>query len=187
MEPRFTPDLLALGFKPQAGQIVEISPPHNHFEYHHTDNERVNDLRKEATHEAVRKMAAEQLARLGIHQLHLNGDTFTSERPDGPHVTIFANEVSHLRSKKDVVVVIGEAGGGQQDGGVFAWRVLMRDGGFEKGTAVGLAAKMMAHGQAGKQEDDGATYDEDFATRLQRLSLQATKVCLNVVNYRLPD
>ncbi|EME86802.1 uncharacterized protein MYCFIDRAFT_77379 [Pseudocercospora fijiensis CIRAD86] len=148
-EPEYEADLEKLGFRlNEKYQFVETGAV---FDYYHTDNDRANELRKEAFHTAARAKIAEVLSeRHGIQELYLTGGTYHHERPQEPHVSILCTKVSELKKKHDIVVVIGEA---KEDPGIWGWRVAGKEGGIESGSVVGLAARLQSFGQCMRDDD----------------------------------
>jgi hypothetical protein len=136
-DPAYPANLEELGFTVnQRGEFISTSAEHNtqvYFNFFHTDNERVNEVRKEAMHTAARKAVKDELARLGVKEVFLtgdDGDLIEEEKPEGPHVTVYATDLDVLKEKMHVVVVIGEH---NSDAGILAYRSLMREGGIDKG------------------------------------------------------
>ncbi|CAK3792546.1 Hypothetical predicted protein [Lecanosticta acicola] len=169
-EPRYEAVLDKLGFEYKDGQFRHKIDG-SLFGYYYSIDERDNDMRKEAMHEAIRKEVARLLtSQYNIQEQFLDGvggRNVGRYKPTGPHVTILCTEVSQLRKKRDIVVVIGDSGGGSsgsssssgQDAGIWAWRVVTGEGGTEEGTALGLAAKIAAYGQS-RRTDDFDKYQE---------------------------
>lgn len=135
-DPAFPADLGALGYKVnEAGKFVSVSDEHkhHHFNFFHSDNERANEVRKEAMHIAAREVVKQELARLGVKEVYLtgdDGDIVEEEKPDGPHLSILTTDLDVLREKTNVVLIVGEH---NQDPGVFAYRLLMDEGGIDEG------------------------------------------------------
>ena len=145
-DPNYPADLTSLGYKLNANnQIVELANPANYFTFYATDNDRANEVRKEAMHECVRTIVLDRLAANGVRQIYVNGDGFVETQPEGPHTTILATEAAVLREKRDVVIVVNEH---MQDLGIWSYRMLMRDGGVTNGSAVGLVEKLQAWGSS---------------------------------------
>lgn len=152
----FAPTLGQLGFQlTDDGQIRNISTG-RFFDYFHSKSEDLNDRRKEAVHEAAREVVLNELAHYHIAPLYLKGTSIFLEKPEGPHVTLVATDLGKLSTKKDVVVVIGETGGGSsgQDAAIWGYRTLMREGGLKKGSAVGMARMLRRLGKAIKLPGD---------------------------------
>lgn len=136
-DPAYPPDLAALGYKlNEAGKFVSIRDEHAHmhFNFFHTDNERANEVRKEAVHIAARGVVKTELARLGVKEIYLTGEdgaVVEEAKPEGvPFLSLLATDLDVLRTKTDVVVIVGEH---NQDPGVWAYRLLMKDGGVDEG------------------------------------------------------
>ncbi|KAK4495513.1 hypothetical protein PRZ48_013845 [Zasmidium cellare] len=147
-------ELGELGFQlHDDGQIRSIHTD-KHFDYFFTEDEVTNDRRKEAVHDAVRRLVAEELAKYDIVPVNVAGKEVGVQ---GKSVTLLATQLGKLSMKKDVIVVVGEAGGGGsgQDAGVWAYRSLMREGGLQKGSAVGLAEMLRKMGKEGGVEEAG--------------------------------
>lgn len=109
---------------------------------YYSDNDRLNEVRREAIHACARARVAEELAGLGMKTFRVVGDYLTAtkhEDPEegSPHVEILASHAVELKQK--VVLVVGEQ---SQDLGIWAWRWLMREGGMGGGSAVGLVKEM---------------------------------------------
>lgn len=100
--------------------------------------------------ECARNEVLARLAHLDVDQLYIADNKHSIERPDGPHVSILTTSLEKLREKKDVIIVFNEH---MQDLGIWAYRILMREGGIEKGSAVGLARKL--------HQNTGASVDAD--------------------------
>lgn len=156
------------------GEFVDANG--EYFNYFATDNERYNDMRHEACQVLAREAIAKELrTKYDIQELFLSGDhgaTISTNRPDGrPHVSILSTEVSKLKHKRDVIVVVGETG---QDAGIWAWRYVQRQGGMVKGSAVGLAAELEKSGQwLSKWMKDGV---EGVDEQMEALRLNSNKV-----------
>jgi len=146
-DPSYNANLDDLGFTlTPDGRFVKKDDTDSFFDFFHTDNERANEVRKEAMHGCARSVVLSQLAEVGIAQLYVHDGGFARVKPDSPHVTILTTELGALSAKRDVIVVIGES---MQDLGVWAYRILMREGGVQQGSAVGLANKLRAWGSGG--------------------------------------
>ncbi|EME39014.1 hypothetical protein DOTSEDRAFT_29195 [Dothistroma septosporum NZE10] len=172
----FPPELDKLGFELRNGTFVrkdESSP--QYFDYFNSDDHDTNDRRKEAIHEAARTVVASELeSEFDIKQIYIDSDgEINTTKPSEAHVTLLATEVSKLRAKRDVIIVIGEAAAGRQDAGIWAYRVLMNGGGIEQGSVVGLAkmVKDQAERKAVRQEVSKADYDEDLAASTAELGI----------------
>lgn len=122
-DPEYPIDLEKLGYKvSEDRQIVSIEHGH-HFTFFHTNNERANDTRKEAMHEAVRRIVADELMALGVDEIYLDGPggagipaMHREGKPAGKHMKILTSKAMDLYDKKDVVVVIGDP---SEDAGIW--------------------------------------------------------------------
>ncbi|KAM3421992.1 hypothetical protein BST61_g2369 [Cercospora zeina] len=143
-EPVYSTDLAAFGFHKNEKNEFVSDATGEHFDFFHTDSDRVNDLRRGAYQECLRKeIAAELKEKHGITELFVtgaNGAEIASSRPNGPHLSLLTTQVSELAHKRDIIIIIGES---MQDCGVWAWRVVQRDGGMDGGSLTGLAGKVM--------------------------------------------
>lgn len=152
----FAQSLGELGFQLTSnGQIRNIHT-NQHFDYFYSESEELNDRRKEAVHEGAREAVIDELKRYSIVPIYVQGTDAILHKPKGAHVTLVATELGKLRTKKDVVVVIGETGGGGsgQDAAIWGYRTLMRGGGLKKGSAVGMAKMLRRLGKAIKLPGD---------------------------------
>ncbi|KAK5131273.1 hypothetical protein LTR08_001178 [Meristemomyces frigidus] len=164
-DPSYPADLTSLGYKLNSeSQIVEIDKPAQFFTFYATDNDRANEVHKEAMHECVRNIVLDRLAEKGVKQIYVNGDGFVVSKPEGPHTTILATEPSVLKEKRDVVVVVNEH---MQDLGIWSYRLLMREGGINAGSAVGLVEKLQAWGSGNGTQGPVSA----IKTALQKLKL----------------
>jgi hypothetical protein len=136
----YVQDLEALGFRQNDDYQFVNSDTGAFFDFFHSDSVRENEVRKEAMHKAARDCMIRELSNIGIKLAYLSGDTGTNltnekEEPQRPHVTILCSDMNKLRTAKNVVIVIGEH---SQDLGVFAYRVLMNEGGMIHGSVLGM-------------------------------------------------
>lgn len=137
-EPTYPTGLAELGFMiDDQGEFVTISNPdgpNQHFVFFASDNERLNEVRKEAMHTAVREAVEKEMAAFGVKPVYLGGEDGATilgrVQPENKHIRIYATELEALKDKKDVIVVVGEH---SQDPGIWAWRSVMREGGINKG------------------------------------------------------
>lgn len=173
--PVFAPDLEKLGFELRDGAFVKKgSSPPEYFDFFHTDDDQTNERRKEAIHEAARAAVASELEKkYDIKQVYIASDgEVATIKPSEAHITLLATEVSKLRTKRDVIIVVGEEAAGKQDAGIWAYRALMNEGGMEKGSAVGLAKMLVeqAKGAAAREDDSKGGSEEDLVTSTAKLS-----------------
>ena len=160
------------------------------FDYFYSDDHQTNDRRKEAIHEAARTVVARELENeFDIKQIYVdrNGE-INITKPSDAHVTLLATEVSKLRAKRDVIIVIGEAAAGKQDAGIWAYRVLMDEGGIEQGSAMGLARMVyeQAKRAAARQRVSKADDEEDLAASTAELGIDKDDVSYSVATRAPP-
>ena len=136
-DPSYPADLAALGYKVnETGEFVKVNDAegtHKHFTFFISDNGRVNETHKEAMHIAAREVVTKELAKLGVKEVYLTGESgavLEEVKPEGPHLSLYATDLDALNGKNNVVVIVGEH---NQDPGVFAYRMLMREGGIANG------------------------------------------------------
>ncbi|GIZ38689.1 hypothetical protein CKM354_000209600 [Cercospora kikuchii] len=144
-EPEYSTDLAVFGYhKNEKGEFIDNTTG-EYFDFFHTDNDRVNDLRRGAYQECLRKeIAAELKEKHGITELFVtgaDGTEISSSRPSGQNVSVLTTNVSELAQKRDIIIIVGESG---QDRGVWAWRIVQREGGIDGGSLTGLASKVVA-------------------------------------------
>ena len=109
------------------------------IEFFYTDNERANEVRREAFHAAIKNEMLSELKKLGIKEVFVTKGACKENKPSKPHVTILATEPTVLKTMKNVVVFTNEH---KQDLGVLAYRTLAREGGLDAGSVLGLAKKL---------------------------------------------
>ncbi|CAK1358900.1 unnamed protein product [Cercospora beticola] len=177
-EPEYSTDLAAFGYhKNEKGEFVDNTTG-EYFDFFHTDNDRVNDLRRGAYQECLRKeIAAELKEKHGITELFVtgaDGTEISSSRPSGQNVSLLTTKVSELAQKRDIIIVIGES---SQDCGVWAWRTVQREGGIDGGSVTGLASKMAAR-VVQPTEDGMARLDQCEQTRTDEQKLQAPGIII---------
>ncbi|KAF2146247.1 uncharacterized protein K452DRAFT_355671 [Aplosporella prunicola CBS 121167] len=139
VDPAYPSDLRQLGYFINAeSNVKQIQPPHDFFIYKISNNERVNDVYREAMNECIRKEIVQRMAALGMPPLYLPHFTYTKPNSQ-PNVPILLSSKNDLRKKKRVIVVINDD---NQDLGVFAYRHIMREEGIEAGSVIALAKAM---------------------------------------------
>ncbi|KAK5107751.1 hypothetical protein LTR62_000727 [Meristemomyces frigidus] len=134
---RFQFRMNALAGKIPGVQKASCAP--EFFDFLDTENERANETRKESFHHGIKDAMIDKLRELGIKPLYLYEGGQDWLKPDGPHITVLASTLITLKQKQDVVVVVNEL---KQDLGVFAYRLLAREGGLDEGSVVGLVKKL---------------------------------------------
>ncbi len=143
-DPEYPADLTKLGYKlTDNGEFVKISDPegeNKHFTFFITNNDRTNEVHKEAMHEAVREVIKGTLSsEFGVRELFLVGEAGDEQaggvKPKGKHMVVVTTDPETLKKKNDVIVVVGEP---NQDMGIWAYRLLMREGGIDGGKSSHL-------------------------------------------------
>ncbi|PVI06507.1 hypothetical protein DM02DRAFT_423519 [Periconia macrospinosa] len=143
-DPVYPADLEQLGFfvdDTDAACLRNIQYPELHFDFHHTNNTRHNEVRSEAMRTCMRQLVSERLANLGIHPLYF--PELTSTKPQGPHVPILAPKADILKTRKRVVVLIGDSV--FSDLGILAYRELQREGGINGGSIINFVKTLITH------------------------------------------
>ncbi|KAI1604989.1 hypothetical protein PtrCC142_002837 [Pyrenophora tritici-repentis] len=166
-DPSFPADLKKLGyFINKTGCIRRINAPEKQFVYHATNNERVNEVRREAMQTCQRKEAEKRLSYLGINCIHL--PKFGMSKPNGPHVPILSPSPDVLKSRKRVIVIVNDT---LQDLGILAYRQLQRELGINGGSVVNFVKEIIKrsapNNSADKDADifkDGFKLDDDSTT-----------------------
>ncbi|KAI4956675.1 hypothetical protein J4E91_000888 [Alternaria rosae] len=138
-DPSFPADLNQLGFFINlSGDIRMIDAPEKPYVYHATNNERVNEVRREAMQTCQRKEAEKRLSYLGLECIHLPG--FATTKPNGPHVPILAPLPEVLKTRKRLIVLVNDT---MQDIGILAHRQLQRELGINGGSVVNFVKEMV--------------------------------------------
>ncbi|KAF2034510.1 hypothetical protein EK21DRAFT_85527 [Setomelanomma holmii] len=144
-DPSYPADLKALGFFINSiGHIRMMEAPEKEYVFHSTNNERVNELRREAMQECSRQETEKRLASLGINRIYL--PDFTTTRPSGPHVPILAPAPEILKSRKRIIVIVNDA---IQDLGILAYRQMQRELGINGASTVNLVKQTIKRSTTG--------------------------------------
>ncbi|KAJ4373804.1 hypothetical protein N0V83_002543 [Neocucurbitaria cava] len=137
-DPSFAADLKELGFFiNNVGHIRMIEAPDKQYLFNSTNNERVNEVLREAMQVCVRKESEKRLSALGLARVYL--PDFSTTKPDGPHVAILAPRPEILKTRKRIVVIINDA---LQDLGILSYRQLQRELGVNGGSIVNFVKEM---------------------------------------------
>ncbi|CAI6335783.1 unnamed protein product [Periconia digitata] len=150
-DPVYPADLEQLGFfvdDSDAACIRNIQTPELYFDFHHTNNQRHNEVRSEAMRACMRQEVEERLIALGLHRLYF--PKLTTIKPAGPHMPILAPAIEALKQRKRVVVLIGDAV--FSDLGILAYRELQREGGINGGSIVNFAKTLVSRNDPILQE-----------------------------------
>ncbi|KAF2643124.1 hypothetical protein P280DRAFT_393836 [Massarina eburnea CBS 473.64] len=162
-DPKYPSSLQELGFfVDQHGCIRNIKTPELFYDFHHTNNDRHNELRADAMRACHRKGVFERLSALGLNRLYL--PSLTTTKPDGPHVNILLPAAKVLKTRKRIVVMINDEN--YQDLAILAYRLLQREGGLNGGSAINFVKKLISRNNpdpnlAEKLSADGAGADSD--------------------------
>lgn len=137
------------------GCIRNIGAPDLFFDFHHTNNERHNEVRGDAMrskldtscgtradpHPACQcREVLKRLSALGIKELYMPG--LTTTKPKGPHVPILAPAAEVLKTRKRIIVIINDDR--HQDLGILAYRELQRERGVNGGSIVNFVKDIVA-------------------------------------------
>ncbi|KAF1995796.1 hypothetical protein P154DRAFT_538505 [Amniculicola lignicola CBS 123094] len=165
VDAAYEADLKALGyFINSVGQIRMIGYPDKDFDFHFSNNDRHNEVRREAMQVCQRREVEDRLSALGLERLYL--PTLNTIKPDGPHIPILAPSPDILKTRKRVIVIINDT---LQDLGILAYRLLQRQPGINGGSVVNFAKEIiqrtMANSKAPVKEDfdlfkDGVGIDD---------------------------
>ncbi|KAL6712614.1 hypothetical protein ACN47E_000491 [Coniothyrium glycines] len=138
-DPSFPADLKQLGFfVNNVGQICMIDAPDKHFMFNATNNERVNEVRREAFQTCERDEVEKRLRGLGLERLYLPG--FSIAKPEGPHIPILAPSPQILKKRKRIVVLVNDT---LQDLGIITYGQLQRELGINGGSVVNFAKELI--------------------------------------------
>ncbi|KAH7405657.1 Arb2 domain-containing protein [Phaeosphaeria sp. MPI-PUGE-AT-0046c] len=154
-DPVSPANLKELGFfVNELGHIRMIGAPEKEYVFHATNNDRMNELRREAVQECSRQETEKRLSKLGINRIYL--PDFITKKPDGPHVPILSPSPDILKTRKRIVVLVNDA---TQDLGILAYRQLQRDLGLNGATVVNFVKKLVKRSAA---SDRATKYDNIF-------------------------
>ena len=154
-DPSWEADLVKLGyFINEHSQIRQIRKPTERFNFKITDNDRFNEVHKEAFHskypfdnvlgtftkhrnaECLRKEIRTRMKQLNMSSLYL--PQLTIKKPKVPSVPIFITRQDIMKTKKSVIIIVNDS---MQDLGVWAWRKVCDDG-FDVGSCTGTIKKV---------------------------------------------
>ncbi|KAF2184820.1 hypothetical protein K469DRAFT_750686 [Zopfia rhizophila CBS 207.26] len=153
-DPTYPADLKDLGyFVNESGHVRMIAYPDKGFQYHYSNTERHNEVRREAMQICQRNEVDARLAALGIGKLYL--PTFTTTRPKAlPHIPILAPPADVLKTRKRVIVLINDI---LQDLGILAYWQLQRELGLNGGSVINFT-KEIIH-RSTEQKDGNLFHD----------------------------
>ncbi|CBX94918.1 hypothetical protein IAQ61_008360 [Plenodomus lingam] len=173
-DPSFPVDLKQLGFfVNNQGHIRMIVAPEKPYIFHATNNERVNEVRREAMQACQRDQSESRLYALGIKRVHLPG--FTPTKPVGPHIPILSPEPKILKTRKRIIVIINDS---SQDLGILAYRQLQRELGINGGSAVHFVKEIIKRSST----DQSAKLDDEIFMDGFKLENEQNVPALMVLN-----
>ncbi|KAF1838529.1 hypothetical protein BDW02DRAFT_623974 [Decorospora gaudefroyi] len=153
-DPAFPADLRQLGFfVNNVGAIRMIDAPDKPYVFHATNNERVNEVRREAMQTCQRNETEKRLAYVGLNCIHL--PKFAMTKPNGPHVPILAPAPEMLKMRKRVIVLVNDS---SQDLGILAYRQLQRELGINGGSLVNFVKNIIKRSAT----ENSAEQDEEI-------------------------
>ncbi|CAN9265758.1 unnamed protein product [Alternaria alternata] len=173
-DPSFPANVKELGFFiNSSGDIRMINAPEKPYVYHATNNDRVNEVRREAMQTCQRKEVEQRLSYLGLNCIHL--PDFAMTKPNGPHVPILAPLPEVLKTRKRIIVLVNDT---MQDLGILAYRQLQRELGVNGGSVVNFVKEMIKRSSADNDaEKDASIFRDGYV-----LEDKATTPALIVLN-----
>ncbi|KAF1809969.1 hypothetical protein P152DRAFT_144656 [Eremomyces bilateralis CBS 781.70] len=156
-DPEFPANLKELGYYiTEDDKIRKIDKPDEKFQFYITDIWRWNEVQREAMHKCIRLEVERRLLGLCIRKLYMypfDANKIPSvEKPDGPHVAIYATDPEKLRLKKRVLILVNDQ---LQDFGVLAYRILCGEGGINKGSVAGVVQELIRRSKQFYCKKDG--------------------------------
>ncbi|OAL57092.1 hypothetical protein IQ07DRAFT_652273 [Pyrenochaeta sp. DS3sAY3a] len=166
-DPIFKANLKDLGFFVNNGGCIRmIEAPEQRYKYYCTNSERVNEVFAEAFQTNInsacqREEAEKRLSALGLSRIYL--PSFSTTKPDGPHVPILAPAPSILKTRKRVIVLINND---TQDLGILSYGQLQGDLGVNGGSVVNFVKEIITNSVPDKYKNifadgEGVKDDED--------------------------
>ncbi|KAH5245649.1 hypothetical protein HBI88_001180 [Parastagonospora nodorum] len=152
---QYEANLKKLGFfVNDVGQVRMIGAPAKDFVYYSTNDDRVNEVRREAMWDCMCQETEKRVSALGINRIYL--PDFTTVKPKGKAVPILAPSPEILKTRKRVIVIVNDA---VQDLGVLAYRHMQRDLGLNGGSVVNFIKEIVKRSATGAE---AAKYDNIF-------------------------
>ncbi len=155
-------------FISNSDQIKNIEHPTDDFQFFITNNERYNNVQREAMHSTsitkpstplltissiacIRNEVVTRLASLNVHPLYL--PNLSSQKPSGTaHLPILTTNPTTLRSKSRVIVIVNRSA---EDLAIWAYRILSKSGGINSGSAVSFVKEAVTRSEVyGAGEED---------------------------------
>ncbi|OCL04434.1 hypothetical protein AOQ84DRAFT_117805 [Glonium stellatum] len=139
-DPEFPANLEELGyFITDTGHIRKIENPDESFQFFITNNERFNEVHREAMHKCIRKEVISRMAAQGIPLLYV--PQLTAAKPEGsPHIPILATPADILKTRKRVIVLVNDS---TQDLGILSYRALSKELGIDGGSVVDFTKEII--------------------------------------------
>ncbi|KAF2197683.1 hypothetical protein GQ43DRAFT_458355 [Delitschia confertaspora ATCC 74209] len=139
-DPEYPTDLKELGYFINAtGQIRKIAHPDEDFQFHLTNDERHNELHREAMQIFQRREIQARLAKLGIVPLYIP-QLSTTKPIRQPHIPILAPPASMLKTRQRIILVVNDS---MQDLGILAYRQLQRELGLNGGSVINFTKEIV--------------------------------------------
>ncbi|USP82794.1 uncharacterized protein yc1106_10068 [Curvularia clavata] len=157
-DPSFSPNLQELGFfMNETGHIRMTNAPDKPFLYHATNNERINEVRREAFQICLRREVEKRLANIGLSRVYL--PQFTASQPDEPSIPILAPTPETLKASKRVIVLVNDS---TQDLGILSYGHLQREGGINAGSVVNFAKELIKRASTNTTEQDAEIFKDGY-------------------------
>ncbi|KAJ9641346.1 hypothetical protein H2199_005316 [Coniosporium tulheliwenetii] len=188
-DPVFRDALNVTGhFIAEDGTIRQINKPTAFFVFRATDNERFNEVRKEAVNGAIRKELKKRMIKEGMQVWYL--PQLQVRKPKEAHVPIFATPPEVLRRCKRVIVIVNED---SQDLGVFAWRDIGGEPGLDGGSVLAIVKELSrrftnpVNGSWPVGQESSSDSDDAAMAKEPTGSDEATQVVKDLKKIQYPD
>lgn len=150
-DPTYEADLAKLGFFLNSkGQFRMIKYPDKVFNFHHSNNERDNEVRREAFQTCQRREVLDRINALGLQQLYIPQLSYDKPQNEA-FVPILAPPAEILKTRKRIIVLVNST---LQDLGVLAYRRLQRELGVDGGSIVDFVKELIARSMELQEEFD---------------------------------
>lgn len=153
-----------------------------------TDNERFNEVRKEAVNGAIRKELKKRMIKEGMQVWYL--PQLRTRKPKEAHVPILTTPPEILRRCKRVIVVVNED---SQDLGVFAWRDVGGEPGLDGGSVLGIVKELNrrftnpVNGSWPVGQESSSDSDDTLTAEVPSGCNEATQVAKDLKKIHYPD
>ncbi|KAF2751721.1 hypothetical protein M011DRAFT_414524, partial [Sporormia fimetaria CBS 119925] len=139
-DPTAPADLKQLGyFVNKEGQFRMIEYPDKNFEYRYSNQDRLNEIRREAFQICQREEVLKRASALGLEKLYLPQLTYTKPVNEAS-VPILAPPAEVLKQRKRIIVLVQDA---LQDLGILAYRDLQRAAGVNGGSIINFVKQIV--------------------------------------------